>query len=127
MIMRGSGSGLGSGPGSDAEPMDERLRHLITAEVIRGILDATQVIFGTFKERIIKIMEERLRSFGAELLQARLVPELPRSGSSWHVERLSSSGSGIPSLANVRWQTWRMLSTRVLATMLPRWGSHLVC
>ena len=53
MITRGglgSGSGSRSGSSSGVEPIDERLHELITTDVIRGILDATQVIFGTVKE-----------------------------------------------------------------------------
>ena len=41
----------------------ERPCDLITTEVTRGLLDATPMIFGTIKEGIIEIMEERLRSF----------------------------------------------------------------
>ena len=66
MTMRGgsvsrSGSGLGSGLG--VEPIDERLCKLIATEVTRDILDATPLIFGTIKEGIMEIMEERLHSF----------------------------------------------------------------
>lgn len=46
----GSGSGSGSWPGDGTEPIHERLRELIAAEVTRGFLDATPVIFGTVKE-----------------------------------------------------------------------------
>ena len=57
----GSGSGAGSGDTTDV--IDERLHELVASEVTRGILDATPVIFGTVKEGIMEIMEERLKSF----------------------------------------------------------------
>ena len=63
----GSGSGSGAGSGDATDVIDERLRELIAAEVTRGILDATPVIFGMVKEGIMEIMEERLRSFRADL------------------------------------------------------------
>ena len=50
----------GSGSGSGVEPIDVRLRELITTEVTRDILDVTSTIFGTVKEGIMDIMEERL-------------------------------------------------------------------
>ena len=71
MIRRrgsGSRSGSGSGSGSGADPIDERLRELIIAEVTHDILDASLVIFGTVKEGIMEIMEEQLRSFQAEIV-----------------------------------------------------------
>ncbi|XP_052619633.1 uncharacterized protein LOC128126006 [Lactuca sativa] len=46
----GSGSRSGSVLGDGTEPVDERLCELIAAEVTRGILDVTPVIFGTVKE-----------------------------------------------------------------------------
>ena len=64
----GSGSRSGSGSGYATEPVDERLRELIAAEVTRGILDATPLIFRTVKERMMEIMEEWLRSFRAEIV-----------------------------------------------------------
>ena len=51
------------GSGSSVEPVDERLRELIATEVTPDILDATPVIFGTIKEGILDLMEERPRSF----------------------------------------------------------------
>ena len=59
------GSRLGSrfGSGDGTKPIDERLCELIAVEVMRGILDATPIIFGTVKEGMMEIMEERLRAF----------------------------------------------------------------
>ena len=76
-VGSGSGSGLGSGSGFGAEPIDERLHELIEAEVTRGILDATPVIFGTVKEGIIEIMEEQLRSFRAEIVAGQIGTRTP--------------------------------------------------
>ena len=63
----GSGSGSGAGSGSPTDGIDERLRELIAAEVMKDILDATPVIFGTVKEGMMEIMEERLRAFRADV------------------------------------------------------------
>ena len=57
------GSGSRSGSGDTTKTIDERLRELIAVEVTRGILDATPMIFGTIKEGMMDILEERLRSF----------------------------------------------------------------
>lgn len=57
------GSGPGSGSDNDTEPIDERLCKSIAAVVTRGILNATPVIFGTIKEGMMEIVEERLKSF----------------------------------------------------------------
>ena len=49
----GSGAREGSGSGSGAEQLEERMRELISAEVTRSILDQTPVIFGMVKEGIV--------------------------------------------------------------------------
>nr|KAJ0188621.1 hypothetical protein LSAT_V11C900471890 [Lactuca sativa] len=77
MITRGTGSGSGSGSGSGTDPMDERLHDLITAEVTHCILDANLVIFGTVKEGIIEIMDERIRSFQAEIAAGQIGARAP--------------------------------------------------
>ena len=51
----GSDAGEGSGSGSGAEQLEERMRELISVEVMRSILDQTPVIFGTVKEGILEI------------------------------------------------------------------------
>ena len=79
MITRGSGSRSGSCLGSGVEPMDESLHNLITAKVTRGILDGTVVIFGTIKEGIMDIMEERVRSFQVEIVAGRIGARAPSS------------------------------------------------
>ena len=56
-------SGEGSGLGLSSEPVDERLREFIASEITRGILDATPVIFGSIKEGIVELMEDRLKAF----------------------------------------------------------------
>ena len=64
----GSGSGSENGSGDTTDSIDERLCELIAAEVTKGILDATPVIFGAVKEGIMEIMEKRLRSFRTEIV-----------------------------------------------------------
>lgn len=97
----GSGPGFEAGSGDTTDVIDERMHKLIAAEVTRGILDASPVIFGMVKEGIMEIMEERLRSFRAELAAGRWGLELPRSRSSRRVGRWSSSGSGTTLSADV--------------------------
>ena len=58
--------------GDGTEPINERLRELIAVEVTRGIVTATPVIFGIFKEAMMEIMEERLRSFKAEIVAGQV-------------------------------------------------------
>ena len=47
------GSGSRAGSGDTTDDIDKRLRELIAAEVTRGILDVTPIIFGTVKEGIM--------------------------------------------------------------------------
>lgn len=66
MFMRGcssTGSGLGPGLGTGAEPINKRLCGLITAKVTHGILNAILMISDTVKVGIMEIMVERHRSF----------------------------------------------------------------
>ena len=46
--------------------VDDGLREFIASKIMRGILKATPVIFGSIKESIIKLMEDCLRSFRSE-------------------------------------------------------------
>ena len=69
------GSGVGSGDTIDV--IDERLRELIAAEVSKGILDATPIIFGTVKEGIMDLTEEILRSFRAEVAAGQVGARAP--------------------------------------------------
>ena len=64
----GSGAGEGSGSGSGAEQLEERMRELISAEVTRNILDHTPLIFGTVKEVILEILDERLGAYRTEMM-----------------------------------------------------------
>ena len=73
----GSRSGSGAGSGDTIDVIDERLRELITAAVTRGILEVTPIIFGMVKEGIMEIMEERLRSFTAELAAGQVGVRTP--------------------------------------------------
>ena len=65
VITRGgdSNSSYGSGSGSGIEPIDERLRMFIAAKVTCGIVDATKAMFGTIKEGIMELLDERIRAF----------------------------------------------------------------
>ena len=62
-----SGAGEGSGSGSGAEQLDEQTREFFTSEVTRIILEQTPVIFGSIKEGILELMEEKLGTFRAEV------------------------------------------------------------
>ena len=48
------------------------MRELIATEVMSGILDATLVLFGTVKEGMMEIMEERVRAFRAEIAAGQI-------------------------------------------------------
>ena len=63
----GGSSGEGSGSGSGSEPVDERLREFIASEITRGILESTPIIFGSIKEGIVELMEDRLRAFRSDM------------------------------------------------------------
>ena len=60
-------SGEGSGSGSGSEPVDERLHEFIASEITRGILESTPIIFGSIKEGIVELMEDRLRVFRSDM------------------------------------------------------------
>ena len=72
MISQGLGSGSRSRSGSGVKPIYERLHDLNAAEVTRGILDATPVIFRTVKEGIMEIWKERLKSFLAKIAAGQI-------------------------------------------------------
>ena len=71
---RAGGSGSRSGSGSGAEPVDEGLREFIAFEITRGFLKVTPVIFGSIKEGIIELMEDRLRAFRSDMASSQLGP-----------------------------------------------------
>lgn len=64
----GSSAREGSGSGSGAEQLEERMRELISAKVTRNILAKTPVIFGTVKEGILEILDERLGAFRTKMM-----------------------------------------------------------
>ena len=47
--------------------MDKQTRKFISSEITRNILDQTPVIFGTIKEGILEILDERLSAFRTEM------------------------------------------------------------
>ena len=64
--MGGSGSGSTSGLGVGSEQVDDGLHEFITFETTRGKLESTPVTFGSIKEGIIELMEDRLRSLRSD-------------------------------------------------------------
>ena len=48
------------------------MREFIPAEVTHSILDATLVMFGTIKEGIIELMDERLRYFRVDIVAGQI-------------------------------------------------------
>nr|KAJ0187838.1 hypothetical protein LSAT_V11C900459490 [Lactuca sativa] len=119
MVMSTRG-GSGSGSGSSAKPIDERLHKFIATEFTRGSLDATPMIFG---RGLWRSWKSGSAHFDLRFPWVRLGLELPRSGSSWRAKRLSSLGLRTPSLAIAGSLTWRILSIRALAPRRPRWDS----
>ena len=61
------GSGYRSSSGTGTKPIVEGLWKFIVSEITRGILDATSVMFGSIKEGIIEMMEDRLHIFKSYL------------------------------------------------------------
>ena len=61
------GADEGSGSGSGAEHLDEKTREFLSSEVTCTILDQTPVIFGSIKEGMLELMDERLSTFRAEV------------------------------------------------------------
>ena len=123
----GSGSGSGVGSGNTTDVIDERLRELIATKVTRGILDTTPVIFGTVKEGIMEIMEERLRSFRAETAAGHIRARTPLF---WEFKASGAPkffGVRTPLSANARLQISRMPSAQVPARMRQRLGLLLAC
>ena len=64
----GSGVREGSGSGLGIEQLKERMREIVSAEITCDILDQTPMIFGTVKEGILEILDERLGAFCIELM-----------------------------------------------------------
>lgn len=54
--------------GSGLQPTDEWLCDFITSEITCGIMESTPVIFGTIKEGIMDLMDERLKSLRAKII-----------------------------------------------------------
>ena len=61
------GSGFESGSGMGTKPIDDGLCEYIASEVTRDIIDATSMLFVSIKEGIIRLMEDLLRIFRADL------------------------------------------------------------
>ena len=73
----GSGSGSGSASGSGSKMIDGRLHELIAVKVTRGILDLAAMIFGTIKEGIIELKQERFKSFRADIVARQFWTQAP--------------------------------------------------
>ena len=74
MVMtrrRAGGLGSGSGSGTSSKPIDEALREFIAFKITIGILNATQVMFGSIKEGIMEFMEDRLWIFRVNLVASQ--------------------------------------------------------
>ena len=68
ILVGGSGAGERSGSCSGTEQLEERMREFVSVEITRGILYLTPMIFGTVKEGILEILDERLGAFHAEMM-----------------------------------------------------------
>ena len=70
MVVKRYGAGgsvSGSCSGTSSESSDEGLHEFITSEITRGTLESTLMIFGSLKEGIIKLMEDRIRAFRSDM------------------------------------------------------------
>ena len=61
------GVGEGSGSGLGVRQLDDQTREFISSEITCSILDQTPVIFGTIKEGILELLDERLSAFHTEV------------------------------------------------------------
>ena len=68
----GGGFGCGSGSCSGVKFIDERIQALVMSEIARGNLEETTVIFGTIKEGIMELMDDRLGEFLVEIAAGRV-------------------------------------------------------
>ena len=66
-VMSTRGGGSGSGLGDGTEPIDKRMRELISFE-IRDSLEQSHVIFNTVNEGIMEILDERLGAFCTDIM-----------------------------------------------------------
>ena len=62
-----SGACERSGSGSGAGQLDDQTREFIFSKIMRSILDHTHVIFGTIKEGILELLDERMSAFHTEV------------------------------------------------------------
>ena len=62
------GVGEASVLGSGAEQLDDQTHEFILSEITRNILEQTPVIFGTIKEGIMELVEERFGYFRSEIV-----------------------------------------------------------
>ena len=60
--------GSGSGSGVGIELISEQMWEFISSEITRGILEQTLVIFGSIKEGILEILDERFGTFPTEVM-----------------------------------------------------------
>lgn len=68
MVMRRhEAGGLGFGFGTSSESIDDGMQEFISSEITRGIIDANSMIFGSIKEGIMELMEDRLKAFKSDM------------------------------------------------------------
>ena len=69
MATRGpSGPSEGSSLGSRSGHMDDQIQEFISSEITHSIFEQTPVIFGTIKEGIMVLMNERLGKFPTKMV-----------------------------------------------------------
>lgn len=74
-----SGAGEGSSSGSRVGQFDDQMRDVISAEIVQNIVNQTPVIFGSVREAIMELLDNRLEAFRAGIVLgqfgARLEPD----------------------------------------------------
>ena len=68
MVATRGGSGSSSSLGFGSRQLDQQMREFISSMINRNILEHTPVIFGTIKEGIMEVLEERLGSIHFEMV-----------------------------------------------------------
>lgn len=67
MVMTHHGDGFGSGLGFGSGSRDVEICNLVSMEVSMVILEDLQGMFGTIKDELVVMIDERLRTFRAEV------------------------------------------------------------
>ena len=107
--------GSGSDSGSSIESVDERICEFFTSNITRSILDVTPVMFGTMKDGIMELLDERLGDLHAKVVNSQIGGGLSIFGFLRITVPHSSSGRRTLLPVDSGSLAWRICSERVFA------------